>query len=178
VVEPGRERAAAILLDRDGTLIIDVPCNGDPAKVEPVPGARAALDRVRAAGVPMAIVSNQSGIARGLVTMEQVRAVHRRIEELVGPIGPLLVCPHLPDQGCSCRKPMPGLVERAAQTLDVPAERCVLIGDIGPDVEAAIAAGATPILVPTEITRREEIDSAPEVASSLDEAVRLALGER
>ena len=170
-----RERAAAILLDRDGTLVVDVPYNGDASKVEAVPGARDALDRVRAAGIPMAIVSNQSGIARGLITMDDVEAVHRRVEELLGPIGLLFVCPHVEDDGCECRKPMPGLVKQAAEALGIPVERCAVIGDIGADVDAALAAGARPILVPTEVTKAEEVARAPEVAGSLDEAISILL---
>jgi histidinol-phosphate phosphatase family protein len=166
---------AAILLDRDGTLVVDVPHNGDPEKVRPIDGVRDALERVRAAGIPMAVVSNQSAIGRGVISVEDVEAVHRRTEELLGPIGPMFVCPHLPTDGCACRKPRPGLVRRAASALGVQPERCALIGDIGADVEAALAAGARPILVPTDVTRRDEVERAPEVASSLDEAVALLL---
>jgi D-glycero-D-manno-heptose 1,7-bisphosphate phosphatase len=166
-----------VLFDRDGTLIVDVPYNGDPAKVVPMPGAREAVERVRRAGVPMAVVSNQSGIARGLLRLDDADAVHRRIEELLGPVGPSFVCPHAPGEGCECRKPMPGLVKRAAEALGVAADACVVIGDIGADVEAALAAGARPILVPTPITRSEEVSRAPEVADSLEEAVNLALGD-
>jgi HAD superfamily hydrolase (TIGR01662 family) len=68
-----------VLFDRDGTLIVDVPYNGDPARVVPMPGARAALDRLRAAGVRVGVVSNQSGIARGLLTRAQVEAVNARM---------------------------------------------------------------------------------------------------
>ncbi|MGZ4125593.1 MAG: D-glycero-alpha-D-manno-heptose-1,7-bisphosphate 7-phosphatase [Actinomycetota bacterium] len=170
------DRPAAILFDRDGTLVVDVPCNGDPSRAEPMPGAREALDCVREAGVPMAVVSNQSGIARGALSMRDVEAVHRRIEELLGPIGPLFVCPHGPDEGCDCRKPMPGLVRRAAVALGVAVERCVLIGDVGADVDAALAAGARPILVPTDVTLLEEIERAPQIAPSLRDAVSLLLG--
>jgi histidinol-phosphate phosphatase family protein len=170
------ERPDAILLDRDGTLIVDVPDNGDPSRVEPMPGARDALDRVRASGIRMAVLSNQSGIARGLITMRDVETVHVRMEEMLGPIGPLFVCPHRPDDGCECRKPNPGLVTQAAEALGVRPDRCVLIGDIGADVRAALAAGARPILVPTEITRAEETATAPEVARSLTEAVTVLLG--
>ena len=92
-------RPAAVLFDRDGTLVVDVPYNGDPDLVQPVPGARAALDRLRAAGVPTALVSNQSGIARGLLTRAQVDAVNARLEELVGPLGPVFVCEHGPGDG-------------------------------------------------------------------------------
>ena len=169
---------AAVLFDRDGTLVVDVPYNGDPDRVEPVAGARLALERLREAGVPTAVVSNQSGIGRGLVSEEQVAAVNRRVEELLGPLGPWLVCPHAPSDDCGCRKPSPVLVYRAAAVLGVAPEACALVGDIGADVEAAAAAGARGILVPTERTRAEEIAAAPEVASSIGEAIELLLGGR
>ncbi len=165
-----------MLLDRDGTLIADVPYNGDPSKVVAVPGARRALDRLRARGMKLAIVSNQSGVGRRLITMEQVEAVNRRVEELLGPIGPVFVCPHAPDDACRCRKPESELVERAAAALGVAPSRCSLVGDTGADVAAALAAGARPILVPNEFTRPEETASAPEVARSLEEAVSILLG--
>jgi histidinol-phosphate phosphatase family protein len=167
---------AAVLLDRDGTLVVDEPYNGDPGRVVPMPGAREALERLRAAGIQTAVVSNQSGVARGLVTPEQVEAVNRRIEELLGPVGPWLVCPHAPHEGCECRKPAPGLVFRAAKVLGVEPARCTVIGDVGADVEAAHAAGARAVLVPTPRTRPEEIQSAPEVALDLPAAVELVLG--
>jgi histidinol-phosphate phosphatase family protein len=167
----------AVLFDRDGTLVVDVPYNGDPGQVEPVPGAAAALARVRAAGVPTAVISNQSGIGRGLLSERQVRAVNARVEELLGPLGPWAVCPHGPDDGCDCRKPAPGLVLRAARALGVEPARCVVIGDIGADVEAARAAGARAILVPTPVTRPEEVAAADEVAGDLESAVALALGD-
>jgi histidinol-phosphate phosphatase family protein len=165
----------AVLLDRDGTLVIDVPYNREPARVVPVPGARAALARLRAAGLPLAVVSNQSGVARGLVTRREVEAVNRRVEQAVGPIVSWHVCPHAPDDGCGCRKPAPGLVLAAAAALGVAPERCAVVGDIGADVEAARAAGARAILVPTPATRPEEIAAAPEVAADLADAVRRLL---
>ncbi|MEU7848172.1 HAD-IIIA family hydrolase [Micromonospora parva] len=161
----------AVLLDRDGTLIEDVPYNGDPEKVRPVPGARAALDRLRAAGLRLAIVTNQSGLARGYFTGEQMRAVHARVEELLGPFDAWLVCPHDDADGCDCRKPAPGLVHAAARELGTTASRCVLVGDIGRDVAAALAAGAAGVLVPTPVTRPEEIAAAGWVASDLPSAV-------
>jgi len=170
-------RPDAVLLDRDGTLIVDVPYNGDPTRVVPLPGARDALARLRAAGLPLAVVSNQSGVARGLVAPEDVARVNHRVEELLGPIGPWAMCPHGPDDGCGCRKPAPGLLLEAASRLGVRAERCAVIGDIGADVEAARAAGARPVLVPTPRTRPEEVAAAPEVASDLEAAVDLLIGE-
>jgi histidinol-phosphate phosphatase family protein len=167
---------AAVLLDRDGTLVVDVPYNGDPARVRPMPGARAALDRLRAAGVRLAVVSNQSGIGRGVLSRGEVDAVNRRVEELLGPVGPWVVCPHAPEDGCACRKPAPGLVFEAAARLGIAPERCAVVGDIGADVDAARAAGARGVLVPTPCTRAEEVDAAPERARDLGGAVDLLLG--
>lgn len=174
-----RPRPHAVLFDRDGTLVVDVPYNGDPAKVRLMPDARAALDRLRAAGLRTAVVSNQSGIARGVLTPEQVDAVNGRVEELLGaPLGPWVHCPHGPEDACGCRKPAPGMIERAAELLGVDPARVAVIGDIAADVEAARRAGARGVLVPTAATRREEIEAAPEVASSLVDAVDRLLGAR
>ena len=164
-----------MLFDRDGTLVVDVPYNGDPARVEVMPGAAEALDRLRSAGIPTALVSNQSGIARGIVDREQVDAVNARLDELLGPVGPKAICPHRPDDGCACRKPRPGLILHAARELGVEPENCAVIGDIGADMGAAKAARARGILVPTPVTRRAEIDAAPEVAATVDEAVERLL---
>jgi histidinol-phosphate phosphatase family protein len=169
-------RPGAVLFDRDGTLVVDVPYNGEPERVEVMPGAREAVERLRAAGVPTAVVSNQSGVARGRVRVEQVEAVNRRVEELLGPLGPWLVCPHGPWEGCGCRKPAPGLIRAAAGALGVDPGDCVVIGDIGSDVEAARAAGARAVLVPTAVTRPEEVAAAPVVAPDLLAAVELLLG--
>ena len=166
---------AAVLLDRDGTLIHDLPYNGDPRKVVPMPGARRALARLRGAGVPLAVISNQSGVARGLLDADRVRAVNRRAERLLGPVGPWLFCPHGPGDGCACRKPEPGLVLAAAERLGVRPERCAVIGDIAADVQAAQACGAAAVLVPTGRTEDEDVRVAPLVAADLEAAVDLLL---
>jgi histidinol-phosphate phosphatase family protein len=173
-----RPRPQAVLFDRDGTLVVDVPYNGDPDRVEPVAGAAEAVRRLRAAGVRTAVVTNQSGVARGLLTPAQVEAVNARIDALLGPLGPFEWCPHAPGDGCDCRKPAPGLVLRAAARLGVDPGRCAVVGDIGADVEAARAAGARAVLVPTARTRREEVAAAPEVAPDLVRAVDLLLEAR
>ncbi|WP_273846933.1 HAD-IIIA family hydrolase [Rubrobacter calidifluminis] len=167
----------AVIFDRDGTLVRDVPYNRDPGRVEPVPGAREALQRLRASGIALGIATNQSGVARGLIDRRELLAVNQRVEELVGPLGFWAVCPHAPEEGCQCRKPAPGLVLRAARALSSDPSRCVVVGDTGADVEAARTAGARAILVPTPATRPEEIRSAPEVAPDLPSAVDLILGE-
>lgn len=175
--EPARGRPLAVLLDRDGTLVVDVPYNGDPGQVRPMPEAVEAMGRLRAAGVVTAVVSNQSGIARGVLTRDQVDAVNAKVVALLGPIGPFFICPHGPDDGCACRKPAPGLVLEAAAALGVPPSSCALVGDIGADVVAGRAAGVRAILVPTPQTRREEIAAAPEVVADLMAAVELLLAE-
>ncbi|WP_245719156.1 HAD-IIIA family hydrolase [Micromonospora rhizosphaerae] len=160
-----------MLLDRDGTLVEDVPYNGDPEKVRPVPGAREALDRLRAAGLRLGVVTNQSGLARGLFTAEELRRVNARVEELLGPFDTWQICPHGERDGCVCRKPAPGLVHVAAHALGTTPSRCVLVGDIGADMTAAGAAGAAGILVPTPATRSAEVSLAPTVVNDLPGAV-------
>jgi histidinol-phosphate phosphatase family protein len=171
-----RRRTRAVLFDRDGTLVANLPGNADPSRVRLMPGARDARMRLRAAGVPAAVVTNQSMIGRGLADAEKVSAVNERIDALVGAIDAWLVCPHAPGDGCVCRKPQPGLVLAAANRLGVRPAECVVIGDVASDVEAAEAAGARSILVPTPETLSEEVLRAPVVASDLCSAVDLVLG--
>lgn len=168
----------AVLFDRDGTLVVDVPYNGDPDRVHPMPGAADALWALRARGIRVGVVSNQSGIGRGLLTAGQVSAVNARLAELLGPFDVIRCCPHVEQDRCRCRKPAPGMVIDALAVLGVTAEDAALVGDIGADVDAATAAGVRSILVPTRATRREEIDSAPEVAPNLTTAVAALLGHR
>ncbi|HKR49498.1 MAG TPA: HAD-IIIA family hydrolase, partial [Pseudonocardiaceae bacterium] len=179
---------AAVLFDRDGTLIHDVPYNTDPAAVRPVAGVKQALDRLRDLGIPIGVVSNQSGVARGLISPEQLEQVNARVMQLLGPFDVLCVCVHAEHDGCGCRKPAPGLVHAAAAQLGVPVHRCVVIGDIGADVTAAAAAGAHGILVPNARTRRAEVLAvrvamrtvAPDVPTAVNIALsgRLALSGR
>lgn len=168
---------AAVLFDRDGTLVEDVPYNGDPGLVRPMPGARRALELLRTESIATGVVSNQSGIGRGLLTDADVRRVNARADALLGGLGLWVYCPHLPDAGCDCRKPRPGLVLEAARRLGVAPRDCVVIGDIGADVEAARAAGARSVLVPREATRRAEVEAAPRTAPDLLTAVRRLLAE-
>ncbi|MEH1125863.1 HAD-IIIA family hydrolase [Micromonospora sp. CPCC 206061] len=164
-----------VLFDRDGTLVVDVPYNGDPDQVRPVAGARAALDRLRAAGLKLGVVTNQSGLARGLFTAADLARVNARVDELLGPFDTWQACVHGPGDGCRCRKPAPGMILDAARALGTTPERCVVVGDIGSDMIAAGAAGAAGILVPTEVTRAEEVAAAPAVAGDLGGAVDVIL---
>ncbi len=169
-------RFEAVLFDRDGTLVEDVPYNADPRLVCPVPGAREALDRLRAAGLKLGVITNQSAIGRGLATAEQVEAVNRRVEELLGTFDTWQVCPHDAYDGCACRKPAPGMVLEAAAALGVATPECVVVGDIGADLAAAAAAGACGVLVPAPMTRVGEVAAAAVVAADLAGAVDWILG--
>jgi histidinol-phosphate phosphatase family protein len=175
----GRRRPQAVLFDRDDTLIVNVPYLADPALVEPMPGAAETLRRLRSEGVRVGMVSNQSGVARGLITEDQLRAVNERVAQLLGPFETWQICIHGEEDGCACRKPAPGLVQQAALALGVDVRRCVVVGDILADVHAATRAGARGILVPTKHTLPAEVELARReatVARDVTEAVELALG--
>jgi histidinol-phosphate phosphatase family protein len=164
-----------LLVDRDGTLIVDKPDICRPDDVVLLPTARSALDRARACAMVIAVVTNQPRIARGTLSPDEFNAICARIAELAGPIDAWFVCPHEEHAGCTCRKPAPGLIRAAAAKFGVSTSNCVLVGDVGNDVEAARAAGAHAILVPTSVTRPQEVLAAPLVARSLLEAVELVL---
>jgi D-glycero-D-manno-heptose 1,7-bisphosphate phosphatase len=155
-------KPCAVLFDRDETIVVDVPFNGDPDRVAPAPNAKALLDRLRRAGLPLAVVTNQSGIGRGLITAEQVDAVNRRIDELLGPFAGFFVCPHAPEDACECRKPKPQLIIEAAHALGVDPACCVVVGDRDGDVEAARNAGA----IPLKITGPSGLETAVELILS------------
>jgi histidinol-phosphate phosphatase family protein len=139
---PGPRRA--LFIDRDGTLIHDVGYPRDPALVEPLPGVFEAL-RPLQAGFALVIVSNQSGIGRGLITPAEARAVHDRVVDVFGRAGigfaGAYYCPHVPGDGCACRKPAPGLLLDAARDLGLDLGGSILIGDKASDIAAGQAAG-------------------------------------
>jgi HAD superfamily hydrolase (TIGR01662 family) len=166
----------AVLFDRDGTLVHDVPYNGEPDNVRPVDGAVEVVAELRARGIRTGVITNQSGIGRGMLSAEQVAQVNQRIDDIFGGFDVWQVCPHSPEDLCRCRKPAATMVHAAAAELGVAAHEVVVIGDIGADMAAAAAAGARGILVPTSETLPSEVAAAPKVAVDLREAVRLAVG--
>ncbi len=137
----------SVLFDRDGTLVEDVPYNGDPERVVPVRDARATLDRLRAAGVRVGVLTNQSGVGRGLISLEQMRMVNARVDALLGPFDGWYICEHAPDDACECRKPKPKLVLDAARDWNIDPACIAVVGDKESDVEAARNAGATGIKI-------------------------------
>ncbi|HSX95189.1 MAG TPA: HAD family hydrolase [Hydrogenophaga sp.] len=146
---------AAVFVDKDGTLVTNVPYNVDPAQLRFEPGALAALARLVSVGLEIVIISNQSGLGRGLFTWPQFldlrQALERRLRDEAGvALRGFYICPHAPDaQGqatCDCRKPAPTLLLRAAQRLDLDLSRSWMVGDTLDDVEAGRRAGCRTIL--------------------------------
>ncbi len=173
-----RDPPLAVLLDRDDTIIEDSPYLRDPAGVRPVPGAVESLGRLRDRGLLLAVVTNQSGVAKGLITTDELDAVNAKVDAVLGPFDSWQICVHDDGDRCGCRKPAPGMVRAAADALGVDTTRCVMIGDTGGDVEAALSARADVVLVPTGRTRRQEISEArvrARVAATLEDAVSLVL---
>ena len=149
---------AAVFLDKDGTLIDDVPYNVDPALIRLAPRAEEGLPRLHGAGFPLIVVSNQSGVARGLFPESALQAVEDRIRCLLGRLGVPLAgfsyCPHHPEGSvarhafaCGCRKPAPGMLVRAARDRGLDLGRSWMIGDILDDVEAGHRAGCRTVLI-------------------------------
>jgi histidinol-phosphate phosphatase family protein len=152
----------AVLLDRDGTLIRERHYLGDPDRVELLPGVGVGLRRLAAAGLPLVVVSNQSGLGRGLLTPAQVDLVDERMVRLLEQQGAALAaiyrCPHAPDQGCACRKPAPGLALEAAAALGLDLGASFVVGDKASDLGLARAVGATGVLVRSGYGLRTEAD--------------------
>ena len=139
----------ALFLDRDGTLILDVGYPRDPALVEPLPGAIEALRELQQTWT-LVIVSNQSGIARGLISQAEANAVHARVIEMFAESGVTFAgayyCPHAVDAGCRCRKPAPGMLLDAAAEHGLDLATSAMVGDRASDLEAGRNAGV-PTLV-------------------------------
>jgi histidinol-phosphate phosphatase family protein len=152
-----------ILLDKDGTLIEDLPYNVDPRRIRLAPRAREAIQTWAEQGWPIAIATNQSGVARGYFTLADLDAVSAHlqatVEDLGGTWAGFWACPHLPDGvneygvDCECRKPAPGMLRDAAAQLGVRPEDCWFIGDTWMDMAAGRAAGCRTILVGPEWRR-------------------------
>lgn len=145
-----------VILDRDGVLNHENPRGGyvkRPREWHWLPGARAALTALAGLGVRVSVATNQSGVGRGLMTLDDLEAVHARMRreaaEVGGRFDAIYFCPHAPDEGCDCRKPKPGMLLQAIAESGVPAEETVFIADARRDLEAAEAAGVKAWLVRT-----------------------------
>ncbi|KXJ39650.1 MAG: histidinol-phosphatase [Methylothermaceae bacteria B42] len=151
---PGFEAIDTILLDRDGVINQDSPdFIKSPEEWRPLPGSLEAIARLSQAGYKIIVISNQSGLARGLLDQKTLDAIHdkmlREVSCAGGHIEAIYYCPHGPDDDCPCRKPKPGLLHQFAADFHADLNRALLIGDSWRDVEAARAAGAKAVLVKT-----------------------------
>jgi rfaE bifunctional protein nucleotidyltransferase chain/domain len=148
---PGPPPAGLVLVDRDGTLIRDVPFLNDPARVELLPGVGEGLAELQAAGFAIAIVTNQQGLGLGYATRQEMIGVNQQIFRALGPFGVRIsrvyYCPHTAADGCDCRKPGAALIRQAIQDFGVPAGQTVMIGDTAADMEAGAEAGCRTLLV-------------------------------
>jgi D-glycero-D-manno-heptose 1,7-bisphosphate phosphatase len=174
-----------LLLDRDGTVIVECDYLGDPAGVILIPEAIPALRLAQKWGCALALVTNQSGVARGKFGVDAVHAVHQRLQELLAVEGIQLdgiwFCPHHPQgsvpeysRSCDCRKPSPGMLLQAMRTLDLDPTCTLMVGDKLADVQAGEAAGVQAALVRTGYGTTEpgEIPSSVIDAKHLEQAVQ------
>ena len=176
-----RDRHRFVFLDRDGTLVVDHGYTFRTSDYARVPGALEGLVLLRDAGFRFAIVTNQSGIARGYYTTADFEAFQRHLERDFAAGGirfeATYHCPHLPDAGCACRKPSPGLLERAHRELGADLSRSFVVGDTRRDVDLAANAGCGAVLVTTGAgaAERAGIPGDVPVAADLVAAARAIL---
>jgi len=177
-----------IFLDRDGTLNPDPGYITSPDQFELFPGVSEALANLKRAGARLIVVTNQSGVARGLLSRDDLDAVHMKLQRLLEGAGASLdaiyFCPHHPDDGCECRKPNRGMIDQAVQEWGIDLDRSYLIGDHIRDVELAKRVGGRSILVTTGVVSPQEAErlkasgAAPDwIASSLTEAADWLLAD-
>ncbi len=182
--EAGKREPFFVFLDRDGTLIVEKNYLNSLAQVEFIPGSEAAVARLNRAGAKVIVISNQSGIGRGYFTSDFVRQTHGFLQEHLQKFGAHIdafyFCPHAPQEDCACRKPKTGMLEKAAQDLDLKLHGFV-IGDRTTDLAAGQRVGLQTILVRTgygEQSLQEENFAADFVARDLSAAVDWILEER
>jgi D-glycero-D-manno-heptose 1,7-bisphosphate phosphatase len=165
-----------VILDRDGTIIVDRDYLDDPAGLSFLPGAAEALQWLHTHGFRLVVVTNQSGVARGRFGLERLALIHQRFAEMVALAGAHLegiyFCPHGPDDGCDCRKPNTGLLEQAASELGFDLSSVIVVGDKESDIELGRRVFAPTILIAAAATGRPET-AADFVANDLREAARV-----
>ena len=185
---PAPKLRPAVFLDRDGTIIEEVGYLKEPSQVKLIRGAAAGIRRLNEAGVPVVVVTNQAGVGRGYFAESAVAGVHAELaRQLEGGGGArwdaVYYCPHHPDAGCDCRKPLPGMFRRAAAEHGLDLARSFVIGDKASDVEAGRRIGCRTVLVLTgygarQLERAREGGFTPDhVADDLDVSTRWVLHE-
>jgi D-glycero-D-manno-heptose 1,7-bisphosphate phosphatase len=165
-----------VILDRDGTINEDRDdFVKSPAEWVPIPGSLEAIARLNHAGWHTVIATNQSGLARGLFDMATLNAIHARMNrELAafgGRIDAIFFCPHAPDDGCTCRKPLPGLIELIGERYGVELTETYMVGDSPRDLQAGSAVGCAPHLVLTGKGARLDEAALAKLADEIPHAV-------
>ncbi len=159
------EGRRAVFLDRDGTLLVDRGYMHRPEDLRFLPGVQEGLRRLQARGLALILITNQSGIARGFFTADQMDAFHRVLEVRLAMVGVTLrgiyACPHLPEAGCACRKPGTLLYETAISDLHVNPARSFAVGDRAHDIIAAHRVGAKTVLLRRRYLPRELAELKP-----------------
>jgi histidinol-phosphate phosphatase family protein len=144
---------SAVFLDRDGTVNEEVNYLDHPDQLRLIQGAGQAIHLLNQAALPAILVTNQSALGRGYLSRKRLNEVHDELARQLGAcdarLDAIYYCPHRPDEGCACRKPQPGLLERAAEEHGLDLDRCFLIGDNASDLEAGRRAGCRTALVLT-----------------------------
>ena len=166
-----------LVVDRDGTVVYERGYLVESHELVPLPGVEVALRRVKARGIPIVMVTNQSAVERGLVDEWTLARLHHRLQMLLG-IDAVYVCPHLPDSGCACRKPAPALVRQAVTENDLDPRRALMVGDHLGDCQAARQAGIDAMLVRSGHGHEQAEQARQEgfrVVADLPEAVDLFL---
>jgi D-glycero-D-manno-heptose 1,7-bisphosphate phosphatase len=147
------KRRPFVLLDRDGTIIVERHYLGEPGQIEFLPGAIKGLRHLRTMGLGLVVLTNQSAVGRGFFDETRLDLIHRHLRQLLNNEGihleGIYFCPHTPEYNCSCRKPRPGLAERAARDLQFDLQESFLIGDKPADIELGQSIRATTFLVRT-----------------------------
>ena len=174
-------KTKAVFLDRDGTVITDVGYASDPDAVELIEGAGKALARIQERGFQLVLISNQSGIGRGWMKVQDLALVHARVEKLLSPYGVRLAgafyCHHAPNDGCDCRKPAPGLLLDAAKELNICLRDSFMVGDQISDVQAGRSAGCKTILLVGTPLESPGSEQADHVSMSWNDIRSLIIGE-
>ena len=165
-----------VFLDRDGTLIEEVDFLSRVEELKLFPFTRDAVDLLKSNGFQVIVITNQSGIGRGLFEAEAMHAIHRQIQlELNGAVDAFYFCPHLPEGGCYCRKPNLGMIEAAGRDLSIDMSSSWFVGDKDLDVEIGLNAGLRTVLVETGYGREhvKTLKRRPDrIAGNLLEAAR------
>jgi heptosyltransferase-2 len=169
-----------VFLDRDGTLNYDPGYLKVAAELKLLAGVGPALARLKGAGARLVVVTNQSGVGRGVFTLKDLEAIHARLEGLLEQenvvLDAIYFCPHHPDDGCHCRKPEVGMVELAVSELHLDLRRSYLIGDHARDIQLAHRVGAKAILITTEPVDTQALD-ALRAAEAMPDAVAKSMAE-